>query len=394
MPDDQTSTSSTAAGAAPAQGVSDADKRERRRRLRVRLFAGLAAAVIVVGAAGGVWWLLIGSHYVSTDDAYVGADVAQVTPQVNGTVQEVLVVDTQAVRRGQVLVRLDPADARLAAERAEAQHGQAIRQVRQLFATNTSSQAQVAGRQADLARAHAQLTSAQADLQRARVDLDRRQKLSASGAVSGEELTTARNAFATAQANVTAAQAGLRQAEANLAAARGELQAQTALTAGSTVETNPQVAAAKAALDAAKLDLQRTVITAPVDGVVARRQIQVGQRVQVGTTLMSVVPVGQVYVDANFKEVQLKKVRIGQPAEVESDLYGHSVKYRGVVQGIGGGTGSAFSAIPAQNATGNWIKVVQRLPVRIRLDPRDLAARPLRVGLSMKVKIDVADRGR
>jgi membrane fusion protein (multidrug efflux system) len=399
MPDDQTSTSRPAA-AAEAQSEPDKDlahaasRQEHRRRLRLRLFAGLGAVVVIAILGWGVWWLLVGSHYVSTDDAYVGAEVAEITPRVSGTVQGVYVSDTQQVKAGQVLVKLDPSDARLALQRAQAQYGQAVRQVRQLFATDTSSTAQVAARQADLARAGAQLMASQADLQRARVDLTRRQNLAASGAVSGEELTTARNAFATAQANVAASQAGLKQAEANLAAARAQLAAQTALTAGSTVETNPQVAAARAALDSARLDLERTVITSPIDGVVARRQAQVGERVQLGATMMDVVPVDQAYVDANFKEVQLRKVRVGQPAVVHADIYGGGVTYRGVVQGIGGGTGSAFSVIPAQNATGNWIKVVQRLPVRIRLDPRELRAHPLRVGLSTKVKIDVAHRGR
>jgi len=399
MPDDQTPTSGPAR-LAEAHPETDKDlaaaaaRRDHKRRLRLRLFAGLGVLVVIVGLGWAAWWLLVGSHYVSTDDAYVGAEVAQITPRVSGTVQDVYVSDTQHVKAGQVLVKLDPSDARLALQQAEAQYGQAVRQVRQLFATNTSSSAQVSAREADLARARAQLTAAQADLQKAKVDLDRRQRLAASGAVSGEELTTARTAYATAQAAVTADQAALRQAEANLEAAKGQLAAQTALTSGSTVETNPQVAAAKAAVDSARLDLQRTVIAAPIEGIVARRQIQVGERVQVGAPMMDVVPIGQAYVDANFKEVQLRKVRVGQPAEAEADLYGHGVKYHGVVEGIGGGTGSAFSVIPAQNATGNWIKVVQRLPVRIRLDPRELQQHPLRVGLSMKVTVDVSHKGR
>ena len=392
MPDDQS--------AAPAQAHTEAQqereaaaKRERSSRLRKRLFAGLAVVVIIGAAAWGLWYLFIGSHFVSTDDAYVGADVAEVTPQVSGTVQQVLVADTQPVRRGQVLAVIDPADARLAAARAEAQYGQAVRQVRQLFATDVSSSAQVAARQADVARAQAQIAAAKADVDKARIDLERRQNLAKTGAVSGEELTVARNAMTTAQSNLLAANAGLKQAQANQQAAVAQMQAQGALTQGTTVESNPQVAAAKAALDSARLDLQRTVITAPIDGLVARRQIQVGQRVQVGTTLMTVVPINQAYVDANFKEVQLRKVRVGQPAELHSDLYGKGVVYHGKVVGVSGGTGSAFSIIPAQNATGNWIKVVQRLPVRIGLDERELRAHPLRVGLSMKAKIDIGHQG-
>ena len=360
---------------------------------RKRLFSILGAVVVAGLAIVLVWYLLVGGRTVSTDDAYVGADVAQITPQINGLVREVRVSDTQAVRAGDVLVVLDPADTAAALAQAQAQYGQAQRRVRQDFATGDALQAQIAARDADLARAQAQLASAQADLDRTRIDLQRREKLSASGAVSGEELTSARDAYATAVANLAAVRASGAQAVANRKAAQSQLEAQNALTSGADVDANPEVAAAKAMLDVAQLNLSRTVLRAPFDGVVARRNVQTGQRVAVGANLMTVVPVDRLYVDANFKEVQLRKVHPGQDAEVTSDLYGGHVVYRGRVVGFSGGTGSAFAIIPAQNATGNWIKVVQRLPVRIALNPQDLRAHPLRVGLSMDVKIDVTQAG-
>ena len=375
---------------APQAKPAAAPKKKSRRGLLFALLGG----VVVLGAVGyGAYYVLVGSHYVSTDDAYVGADLAQVTPQISGTVQEVRVADTQTVHRGDVLVVIDSADTRLSVAQAQADYGRAQRRVRQYFATNSSAGATVTARQADIARATAQLASARADLERTRIDLQRRQALSASGAVSGEELTSARNAFLTAQANLAATQAGGQQAQANIQAARAQEQAQLALTSGGDVESNPEVTAAKAALDTANLNLSRTVVRAPLDGVVARRQVQVGQRVALGAQLMTIVPVQEAYVDANFKEVQLKKVRIGQPVTLEADLYGGAADYHGKVAGLGGGTGSAFSLIPAQNATGNWIKVVQRVPVRVRIDPEDLRRHPLRVGLSMKAKIDVSGGG-
>ena len=360
-----------------------------RGRLRARLFAGLAVVVIVGGLGFGAWYLMVGSHEVSTDDAYVGADVAQVTPLVAGQVTAVNVADTQPVKTGDILVEIDQADAKLAVDQAEADYGRAQRRVRQDLATTGALGAQIVARDADLARARAQLASSQADVDRARIDLQRRQALAASGAVSGEELTSSKNAFATAEANLAATRASGAQAQANRVAAVSQQAAQAALTEGVDVDRNPEVAAAKSALDVARLNLSRTTLRAPVDGVIARRNVQVGQRVAIGGPLMSVVPIEKAYVDANFKEVQLRRVRPGQPAELTSDLYGKKVVYHGRVVGFSGGTGSAFAVIPAQNATGNWIKVVQRLPVRIALEPRELQAHPLRVGLSMDVKIDL-----
>jgi len=357
---------------------------------RKALFAGLAAVVLLGAASYGAYYVLVGSHHVETDNAYVGAYVAQVTPLVGGPVRSVAVNDTQAVRQGQVLVVLDDTDARIALASAQAALASAQRKVRGYLATDQSLSAQIAARDADQARAAATMTSARSDLDRARVDLDRRKALAVTGAVSGDELTRAQNAFANAQAAYDSAKAAQVQAAANRAAAVGSLAASTVLTDGTSVDTNPEVAAARARVDQASVDLARTVIRAPIDGVVTRRNVQVGQRVAAGAALMQVVPVQQAYVDANFKEGQLRKVRIGQPVELEADLYGGSVRYRGTVVGLSGGTGSAFALIPAQNATGNWIKVVQRLPVRVAIAPDDLKTHPLRVGLSMKATIDTA----
>lgn len=365
---------------------ADADAAMKRKRKR--WFGALGAAVAVAGGGYFAYDALIASRHVVTDNAYVGADVAQVTPQVGGPVAAVLVADTQAVRRGQVLVRLDDTDAQLALARAEANLGLTIRKVRGLVATDDGLTAQIAARAADQTRAAADMASARSDLEKARIDYARRQALAASGSVSGDELSVARNAFATAQAKLAAASAAGALASANRASAIGTRNSNSALIDGASVEDNPEVAAARAARDQARVDLARAVVRAPVDGVVSRRQVQVGQRVQPGTVMMTVVPIGQVYVDANFKEVQLAKVRPGQPVTLEADLYGGKIEYHGRVVGFSGGTGAAFAVVPAQNATGNWIKVVQRLPVRIAIDPRALREHPLRVGLSMHATID------
>jgi membrane fusion protein (multidrug efflux system) len=363
------------------------------KQLRKRLFAIAGAVAVVAGLSWGAYYVLVASHYVSTDDAYVGADVASITPQVAGQVAEVKVQDTQSVKAGDILVVIDPQDARLAVATAQADYGRAVRKVQQELANNAAAAAAVSARDADLEKAKAQLASAQSDVDRARLDLQRREALSASGAVSGEELSTARNIYQTAQANLAAVKASGAQAAANKTVAEAQLASSQALTAGVSLDANPEVAAARAALNTAQLGLSRTIIRAPFDGVVARRQVQVGQRVAIGAELMTVVPETQVYVDANFKEVQLRHLKIGQPATLSSDRYGHGVEYHGVVIGIGGGTGSAFAMIPAQNATGNWIKVVQRVPVRIRLDPKEVVQHPLRVGLSMDAKVDISAQG-
>lgn len=363
---------------------------QRPNTLRKKLLGGIAGAVLLAGAGYGGWYVLIGSHHVSTDNAYVGADTASVTPMVAAQVLNVRVSDTQAVRRGDVLVQLDDSDARIALAQAEAELARSRRQYGQTSATSTALAAQVDARNADIARARAQLVSAQADYERARVDLARRQRLAPNGAVSGEELSSATNAFASARAALELARAGIAQASSTKGAASGELAANNALISGTTANNAPEVLAAQAKVAQAKLDLERTVIRAPIDGVITRRNVQIGQRVAPGTTLMLIVPVGQLYVDANFKEGQLDRVKVGQPVTLTSDLYGGDVEYHGKVVGLSGGTGSSFALIPAQNATGNWIKVIQRLPVRVALDPKELQAHPLRVGLSMDAEIDVS----
>ena len=296
---------------------------------RILLFSLLALAVAAAGGGYYTYWERVGSRYVSTDNAYTAAEVAVVTAEIDGPVAAVNVVDSQQVKSGDVLVVIDDTDTKLALRQAEA----------------------------DLARARAQVVAATADFERSSIDLKRREALIASGSVSGDELTKVINGAGDARASLSAAHAA--------------------------------VALAQARVEKANVDLGRTVIRSPIDGIVARREVQLGQRVQPSTPLLSVVPVSEMYVDANFKEVQLKMVRPGQKVELVSDLYGHKVAFHGVVEGFNGGTGAAFALIPAQNATGNWIKVVQRLPVRIRLNPNELAAHPLRVGLSMDAKVDL-----
>ena len=382
MADDQ-------AGAPAAAKTADTAEDNRKKAARGRLFSLLGLGLAAVAVLYGLYYFMFAAHFVTTDDAYVGADSAQVTPLVSGAVKTVRVADTQSVKAGDVLVEIDPADAALAVSRADADYQRAVRTVKSDLANTDAMSAQVGARGADIGRAKAQADAARAEVAKAKVDYDRRQALAASGAVSGEELTSTKTALTNAQANLAAAEAASAQANAQQKAAQAQLIASQVQTAGS-VDANPQVAAARAALNTAKLDLERTTLRAPIDGVVTRRNVQIGQRVQTGTPLMTIVPTTQVYVDANFKESQLRKVVIGQTADLESDLYGGHAKYHGKVVGLSGGTGSAFALIPAQNATGNWIKVVQRLPVRIALDPQELTQHPLRVGLSMKAKIDLS----
>jgi membrane fusion protein, multidrug efflux system len=318
----------------PVSASTPKDPDARSRRKRIILFSLLTLAVAGAGSGYYTYWERVGSRYVSTDDAYTAAEVAVVTAQIDGPVAAVNVVDSQQVKHGDVLIEIDDTDAKLALRQGEA----------------------------DLEHARAQVASAMSDLERSGIDLQRRQALVASGSVSGDELTKVINGASNARASLSGARAS--------------------------------VALAQARVDKAKVDLGRTVIRSPIDGVIARREVQLGQRVQPSTPLLDVVPVSEMYVNANFKEVQLKKVRPGQSVELESDLYGHKVAFHGVIQGFNGGTGAAFALIPAQNATGNWIKVVQRLPVRIRLNSDEMAAHPLRVGLSMNAKVDLRSDSR
>jgi membrane fusion protein, multidrug efflux system len=331
---------------------------QNRRKLGLAVIAGV---VVTIGAAYGTYWATIARYYQSTDDAYVNGNVVQITPQISGTVISIGADDTQFVKAGQPLVRLDQADAKVALDQAEAQLAKTVREVRNLFATTGQLQAAVDVRQTDLAAA--------------RNDLGRREQLGKSGAVSGEELQHARDA-------VMAAQGSLQAAQQQLIANRARID-------HTTLEDHPEVRNAAAVVRNAYLNYARTDLPAPVSGFVARRNVQLGQRVGPGAALMAVVPLDEVWVDANFKEPQMAGMRLGQPVTLTADLYGNSVRYHGKVAGFGAGTGSAFSLLPAQNATGNWIKIVQRVPVRVALDRRELAAHPLQIGLTMKAEVDV-----
>ena len=336
-------------------------KRQHRRRWLLR---GLAVVVILAGIGWAAWHFLVGRWYESTDDAYVGGNVVEITPQIPGTVVGIGADDNDFVEAGQMLVTLDSADADVALAQAEAALAQAVRKVRGLYSSVHGSNAEVAVRQAAV--------------NQARADYRRRQGLAASGAISAEELAHAHDA--------------LTSAESALAATRAQLATSSAQVSGTAIDSHPDVKAAAERVRAAWLDDRRTVLPAPVAGHVAKRSVQVGQRVQPGAPLMAVVPLREVWVDANFKETQLEHVRIGQPVTLSADLYGDGVTYHGRVAGLGVGTGSAFSLLPAQNASGNWIKVVQRLPVRIELDPAELEQHPLRIGLSMDVEVDLHDQ--
>ena len=361
-----------------------------RKARRTKWLKRLAIALAIAGVVWLAWYLLVARHHVSTDNAYVNAQMAQVTPLVAGSAIEVLVEDTQQVKAGDVLVRLDQANAKIAVAQAQADLAAARRKFGQTVATNSALSAQIDTSSAGLVQAQARLRTAQAEFEKARIDLQRREAVIASGAISGEDLTQASKAYAAASAALEAARGGISEVASARRVAQGQLAANDALVRGSSVDTDPAVQAAQARLDAALLDLQRTEIRAPVSGVVSRLQIQVGQRLNPGQTIMTIVPVDKLYVDANFKEGQLGRVRIGMPVTLTSDLYGGDVVYHGKVTGLAGGTGSSMAIIPAQNATGNWIKTVQRLPVRIELDPAELRKHPLRVGLSMEVEIDVS----
>ena len=333
-------------------------------------------ALVVLGGLGwtGYEWL-VASHEESTDNAYVQGNVIQITPQVGGTVTAILADDTDRVVAGQPLVRLDTADAQVALAQAQANLAQVVRQVRTLYANNSSLSAQIAVRESDVARA-------QVEIARARDDLARRQALLATGAVSREEVNHA-------QSQLDAGNNQLATAQAGVALAREQLRSNQTMTEGTSIARHPSVLAAAARYREAWLASRRAALPAPVDGFVARRTVQLGQRVAAGTPLIAIVPLGQLWVDANFKEVQLRHIRLGQPVKLTADLYGKKMTYSGTVAGLGMGTGAAFALLPAQNATGNWIKVVQRVPVRVQLDPAQLASHPLRVGLSMEVTVDV-----
>lgn len=354
-----------AAAAAPTNGA------------RKKALGGVAAAVVLAGVAYAAYWALVLNHFESTDNAYVQGNVVQLTPQIGGTVVAINADDTDHVKAGQLLVKLDPADAQVALDQAEAQLAQTVREVRTLFANNSTLKAQIALREADLARA-------QSELARAQDDVNRRSPLVETGAVGKEE-------FNHSTAQLSAAKSSVAAAQSAVLAAREQLTSNQTLTDGVAVDQHPNVLRAAARVREAYLALKRADLIAPVDGFVAKRSVQLGQRIAAGAPLMSVIALNDVWVEANFKESQLKSLRIGQPVELQADVYGQKVGYRGTIEGLGAGTGAAFALLPAQNATGNWIKVVQRVPVRIKLDPKELAEHPLRVGLSMDAKVDIAN---
>lgn len=357
------SNDSSASTVAPAQDSAAAPSAAAPNGKRRRRIALLVLIIIAALIGYGLYWYLHGRYFESTDDAYVSADRIQITSEVAGTVVALHVDDTQHVARGQALVELDPADAQVAVTAAQAELARTVRQVRGLFSQTAGLRAQI--HQHEIA------------LNAARADLARRQSAGKDGAVSAEELQHARDQVA--------------QLEAALNAARESLAGARAQTEGTHLATHPQVRAAAARLRDAYLALHRTRIVAPVAGTVAQRSVQIGARIAPGAPLMAVVPLADAWVDANFKEVQIEGVRIGQPVSLHADLYGDDVVYHGHVAGLGAGTGSAFALLPAQNASGNWIKIVQRVPVRISLDAKELSAHPLRVGLSMHAEIDLHD---
>jgi membrane fusion protein (multidrug efflux system) len=329
------------------------------------VLAGITLAFIAAGVAYGAYYLLVASKRVETDNAYVGGNLVNVSSQVTGSVVEIRADETQMVKAGTEIIQLDPSDAQVALAQAEARLGSTVRQLRERYSNVDQLQAMVDQRRVTL--------------KTAQEDLARRAPLAADNVVSGEDVAHARRA-------VDEAKAALDVAEKQLAAGR-------VTVAGVSPADHPSVQAAKADYLSAWLAARRNAIVAPVTGYVAKRSVQVGSRIAPGAPLMSIVPLNQLWVDANFKESELRDIRIGQPATIEADIYGNKVVYHGKVVGLSAGTGSAFSLLPAQNATGNWIKVVQRVPVRISLDPKELAEHPLRVGLSATVDVDIAQQG-
>jgi membrane fusion protein, multidrug efflux system len=344
------------AGNPPPRGAPVVSARSRKLKI-------LAAVVVVCALGYGGYWYGYARHFESTDDCYVDGDIVQITAQIPGTVIRLHADDTQSVARDQPLLELDPADAEVAVSNAEANLARAVRAVRALFAN------------AD--RLRAEIRDRQVELRQAQQDHARRSGLLSDGAVSSEE-------FQHTEDRVT-------EVRASLTAAEEQLKETTAQIDGTRVPTHPQVLAAVAAVRDASLALRRTRLTAPVAGIVARRTVQVGERVAAGTPLMGIVPLESVWVDANFKEVQLRDMRVGQPVTLRADIYGGRAVYHGKLVGLSAGSGTAFALLPAQNASGNWIKIVQRLPVRIELDPSELRAHPLRIGLSVTANVDIRD---
>ncbi|MBK4987286.1 HlyD family efflux transporter periplasmic adaptor subunit [Pseudomonas sp. S60] len=343
------------------QNPPEAPQSSRKRKVWL---LGLLLLVILAGLGTWAWYSLVGRWYESTDDAYVNGNVVEITPLVTGTVTSIGADDGDLVHAGQVLLQFDPSDSEVALQSAQANLARTVRQVRGLYSNVDSLKAQ--------------LDTRQAELRKAQQDFNRRKVLADSGAIAAEELSHARDDLSVAQAAVNSA--------------RQQLSTSTALVDDTEVASHPEVMAAAADLRKAYLDHARTTLVAPVTGYVAKRTVQLGQRLQPGTATMAVIPLDQVWIDANFKETQLRQMRIGQPVEISADLYGGAVTYTGTVDSLGAGTGSAFALLPAQNATGNWIKIVQRVPVRIHINPEQLRDHPLRIGLSTVAEVDLHDQ--
>ncbi len=339
----------------------DNSKPSGKNRKRIWLLAGLACFFVLVGVAYGAWWLLVGSYYVQTSDAYVHGNRIMLTPQIPGTVVTIHAEDTDWVERGQPLVELDRSNTRVARDQAMANLAQSVRQVRQLFE-------QVAEQEALVNRRATQLKQAERDFER-----DKR-LLKIHG--------VSRKQFQHTELQYDGAKAQFAEAKHRL----GALQA---MTDNTSLRQHPKVQQAAAKLEDAYLNFRRTTIPAPVSGYVAQRQVQLGQKVAPGKPMLAIVPLDQLWAEANFKETELAQMRIGQPVSITADFYGDEVQYHGRVAGISAGSGSAFELLPPQNATGNWIKIVRRVPVRVALDADELKKHPLRLGLSLQASVDI-----
>ncbi|MDD5384237.1 MAG: efflux RND transporter periplasmic adaptor subunit [Gallionella sp.] len=360
-----------------------------KRRVILLLITG---SVLVILLAVFTWWFFIGQWRTSTDDAYVGGNIVAVMPMTGGTVIAIHGDTTQAVTEGQLLVQLDDSDARLQLDAAEAALATAVREVRGLYATSHGNLPLLAQRRADLARAQAELASSDATLAQAESEYKRRVALAQQNFVSPENVQIAQTVRDAARAQRDAATSAVQASSAAIAQTVDQASVSSARVDHTSLENHPNVRTAAVRVREAALALARTRVLAPVSGQVAKRSVQIGERVAPGAALMAIVPLDKVWLDANFKETELRNVRIGQAAKLTSDFYGGSVIFHGRVLGLAPGTGSAFALLPAQNATGNWVKIVQRLPVRIALDAQELQAHPLRIGLSMDATIDTHDR--
>lgn len=347
-----------------------------KRKKWMMALAGIFAIVAILYTA---YWYLVARNYEYSDDAYVAANIVQITPQVAGTAVAITVNETDFVKAGEVLIKLDSTNAEIALQEAQAQLAQTVREVRTLYAASS-------GLTSTLAQHRAELQQARVDLLNAQADFKRRESLLATGAVSREDVQHAQTALDAALNHVAASSAALKTA-------KEQLRGNEALISGISVLNHPRVQAAAARVKQAYLDLKRGSILSPVDGYVGKRNVQLGERVAIGMPLLTIIPLKEIWVDANYKESQLRHIRIGQRVALTSDIYGSKVDYHGHVSGIGSGTGAAFALLPAQNATGNWIKVVQRVPVRIALDKQEVDAHPLRVGMSMEATVDLASPG-